>query len=116
MQSHQYRDQVISKHHFDQSKPNLNCDSGLGKYKQIQGPPSKGIFKRTDTDELLQKFSFSLLQLVEISVEDTYFNKSKKKNIEMAALAQTFSRSCQKNKTKNISLLAVQAGAYCFAL
>lgn len=34
----------------------------------------------------------------------------------MAVLAQTLSRSCQKNKTKNISLLAVQAGAYCFAL
>lgn len=34
----------------------------------------------------------------------------------MAVLAQTLSRSCQKNETKNISLLAVQAGAYCFAL
>lgn len=34
----------------------------------------------------------------------------------MAVLAQTLSRSCQKNKPKNISLFAVQAGAYCFAL
>lgn len=58
--------------------PNLQKNMHISPSYPVSQKLSKGIFKRTDTDELLQKFSFSLLQLVEISVEDTYFNKSKK--------------------------------------